>query len=91
MISSANSTLESIADQQDAIDDALEDLFILPSRDVLQRTAKAIMTYFQDEQAAMKGLQFQNQDYNAQLQHQQVLTSLLQQLSKSTAASLETC
>ena len=84
--------VDRIEEEQEEIDDALEDLLIFPTQNVLRRLVQRLENHFAHEEAFLKQWNVPSRDSDAQVQGQQRIMNLASRCgSVPTKPTPESC
>mmetsp|Transcript_3896 Transcript_3896/g.6733 ORF Transcript_3896/g.6733 Transcript_3896/m.6733 type:complete len:95 (-) Transcript_3896:217-501(-) len=81
-----------LQDEQEAVAEAMDDLLIFPSQEVLRRSLQRIEGHFANEERAMRRCGFSDEKYEEQMKYQKQIVDMAQSAfpqsqSASTKAS----
>ena len=72
----AGTVISQLQDEQEDMAEAMDDLLIFPSQNLLRRLLQRIETHFVIEERAMRLCGFSDESYQAQLQNQQRIVGM---------------
>ena len=72
----AGTVISQLQEEQEEIAEAMDDLLIFPSRNILRRSLHRLEVHFANEERAMRLCGFSDESYQSQMQDQQRIVGL---------------